>query len=271
MRSAEPGTELRTAGDAGRSPAEQCALNSIRQVVRSTSREANYSWILQSLLIVLSVTAGSTDTIGFLELDGLFTAHITGNLIVLAAHIFEGGDPQTAKILSVPVFVLTINAAVVLAAGLKKVGCRPLCPLLLLELAFLLAFLLLNVATDPRINSNAASAIVAGMLGVSAMAIQNVLVQISLKGAPSTAVMTTNVTRAGIDLGDMLLGHNETDRSDARKRVMRTLPVIVGFVVGCGLGVACEAALGLWSLALPVGLALLACAIGLAMPVEAQP
>jgi urea transporter len=33
------------------------------------------------------------------------------------------------------------------------------------------------------------------MLGVSAMAVQNALVQVSLKGAPSTAVMTTNVTR----------------------------------------------------------------------------
>jgi uncharacterized membrane protein YoaK (UPF0700 family) len=269
MRSAEPNTELRTAEDAGRSPAEHCALNSIRQIVRSASHETSYSWVVQTLLIVLSVIAGSTDTIGFLELDGLFTAHITGNLIVLAAHIIKGGDAQMAKILSVPVFVLTINAAVVLAAWLTKVGCRPLCPLLLLEFALLSAFLLLNVTADSRTDPNATSAIVAGMLGISAMAIQNVLVQISLKGAPSTAVMTTNVTRAAIDIGDMLLGRNTTDRLEARKRVMRTLPVIVGFAVGCGLGVACEAARGLWSLALPVGLALLACAIVLAVPVDA--
>jgi hypothetical protein len=44
----------------------------------------------------------------------------------------------------------------------------------------------------------------------------------------------------------------------------RTLPVIVGFTVGCGLGAACEAALGTWSLALPAGLAMLAFAIGFA-------
>ena len=35
--------------------------------------------------IVLSVIAGATDSIGFLGLNGLFTAHITGNLVVLAA------------------------------------------------------------------------------------------------------------------------------------------------------------------------------------------
>jgi len=50
----------------------------------------------------------------------------------------------------------------------------------------------------------------------------------------------------------------------ARNRATRTLPVIVGFALGCGLGAACEAALGLWSLALPAGLALLAVAVGFA-------
>jgi hypothetical protein len=39
--------------------------------------------------------------------------------------------------------------------------------------------------------------------------------------------------------------------------------VTVGFATGCGLGAACEAAVGLWSLALPTGLALLALAMGL--------
>ena len=46
---------------------------------------------------------------------------------------------------------------------------------------------------------------------------------------------------------------------------MRILPVIVGFAVGCGIGAACEAWLGLRSLALPAGLALLAFAIGFAV------
>jgi uncharacterized membrane protein YoaK (UPF0700 family) len=48
------------------------------------------------------------------------------------------------------------------------------------------------------------------------------------------------------------------------RRAARTLPAIVGFTVGCGLGAASEAALGTWSLALPAGLALLAFAMGFA-------
>src|SRR5882757_2551357 len=51
-----------------------------------------------ALPCVLSLIAGSTDTIGFLSLNGLFTAHITGNLVVLAAHIVNG-DPAVLSYL----------------------------------------------------------------------------------------------------------------------------------------------------------------------------
>ena len=39
------------------------------------------------LTFVLSVIAGSVDVIGFLGLGALFIAHITGNLVILAARI----------------------------------------------------------------------------------------------------------------------------------------------------------------------------------------
>jgi uncharacterized membrane protein YoaK (UPF0700 family) len=127
-----------------------------------------------------------------------------------------------------------------------------------------IGFLVLCVAAGPRIDPNATNAILAGLLGVSAMAVQNALVQISLKGAPSTAVMTSNVTRFAMDVGEVLLGGDPADVAKARNRAAHTLPAIVGFTAGCGLGAACEAALGTWSLALPAGLALLAFAMGFA-------
>jgi uncharacterized membrane protein YoaK (UPF0700 family) len=43
----------------------------------------------------------------------------------------------------------------------------------------------------------------AGMLGVAAMAIQNALVKLALKGVPSTAVMTTNITQLNVDLATL--------------------------------------------------------------------
>jgi uncharacterized membrane protein YoaK (UPF0700 family) len=96
------------------------------------------------------------------------------------------------------------------------------------------------------------------MCGVAAMAVQNALVQISLTRSPTTAVMTTNVTHFMLDLGEALAGADPVAAAKARRRAMHTLPVIAGFAVGCGLGAACEVAAGLWSLALPTSLALLA-------------
>ena len=106
------------------------------------------------------------------------------------------------------------------------------------------------------------------MLGVSAMSVQNALAQISLKGAPSTAVMTTNITRFMLDIGDVMFGRGPADVAKARDRAMRTWPAIVGFALGCGLGATCEAAIGLWSLGLPAGLALLAVAMGMTANLE---
>jgi uncharacterized membrane protein YoaK (UPF0700 family) len=213
---------------------------------------------------LLSVIAGSVDAIGFLGLGGLFTAHVTGNLVILAAHLVSGGAAPVAPMLSVPVFMVALGLTRLLVGGLDRIGFASLRPLLLLQLLLLAGFLVLSVSAGPRIEPNAPIAVLAGMLGVSAMAVQNALVQISLKGAPSTAVMTTNITRFMMDVGGVLLGREPADGARARRRAMRTWPAIVGFAVGCGLGATCEAAIGLGSLVLPTGLALLVLAIALA-------
>jgi uncharacterized membrane protein YoaK (UPF0700 family) len=231
---------------------------------------ANNSPAVQALLVVLSLTAGCTDVIGFLGLNGLFTAHITGNLVVLAAHVIAGDPAIFSYILSVPVFMLALFLTRLFARALERAGLDTLGPLLLLQLLSLAAFLVLCVTAGPWLDPNAATAVLAGMFGVVAMAVQNALVQISLKGVPSTAVMTTNVTHFMLDLGGVLVGGDLAESAKARSRAMHTLPVIVGFTVGCGLGAACEAAVGLWSLALPTGLALLALAIGFAVEPEGR-
>jgi uncharacterized membrane protein YoaK (UPF0700 family) len=210
----------------------------------------------------LSVVAGSTDIIGFLGLNGLFTAHITGNIAILAAHIVAGDPTILSYILSVPVFMLVLLLTRLLAGSLERAGLSTLQPLLLLQLLLLLAFLVLGVTAGPWKDANAILAIVAGMFGVAAMAVQNALVQISLKDSPTTAVMTTNVTHFMLDLGEVLVGRDQAEVAKARRGAMHTFPVILGFVIGCALGAACEAVVGLWSLALPTGVALLAFAMG---------
>ncbi len=217
---------------------------------------------------MLSVIAGCTDVISFVGLGGLFTAHITGNLVILAAHVVSGEPAQVALIISVPVFMAALALTRLLVGGLESIGLASLLPLLLLQFLLLAGFFAVCVAAGSGIDPNAANAIFAGMLGVSAMAVQNALVQVSLKGAPSTAVMTTNVTRFTIDVGDMLLGHDPDQVAKSRLRAKHTWPAILGFTIGCGLGAACEALVGLWSLALPTGLALVAVAMSFATKLD---
>jgi uncharacterized membrane protein YoaK (UPF0700 family) len=213
------------------------------------------------LTFVLSVIAGSVDVIGFLGLGTLFIAHITGNLVILAARTAAGEHASAAHLLSVPVFIIALVAARLLAARLDRSGIATLRPLLFLQFLLLSGLFAICIGVGAVADPNAAITIVAAMLGVSAMGVQNALVQLSLKDAPSTAVMTTNLTRFVLDLGEVWLGTDPGGRAKAVARAWRTGIAITGFVVGSGVGAWCQAHVGLWSLAMPTGLALVALVI----------
>src|SRR5262249_10154373 len=142
---------------------------------------------------------------------GLFTAHVTGNLVILAAHAVNGGGAPLAPMLWVPLFIVALFLARLLAAALEEMQVASLRPLLAVQFALLGGCLLICVAAGPDIGPNDPSGIVAGMLGVSAMAVQNALALISLKGAPTTAVMTSDLVRFAVDLGTLLFGHDSRD------------------------------------------------------------
>jgi uncharacterized membrane protein YoaK (UPF0700 family) len=240
----------------------QCSAVSIPSVDDSPATK--------SLPFLLSFIAGSVDVIGFLGLDGLLTAHITGNLVILAGHIVAGGEASLSLIISVPVFIIVLATTRVFVAGLERAHIPPLQILLLVQLVLLCAFLGISVAAGRDVAPNAPSMILAGMLGVSAMAVQNALVRVALTGAPSTAVLTTNITLLITDIGEILLGRDADRRLRASKRARQTWPAIAGFVLGCALGAACEADLGLRSLVVPTGFALVTFALSVAAPFSAK-
>ena len=84
------------------------------------------------LPFVLSITAGSVDVISFLGLGGLFTAHITGNLVILAAKLVAGEQSPVSYLISVPVFMAVLALTRLLAAGLERLKIASLVPLLLI-------------------------------------------------------------------------------------------------------------------------------------------
>jgi uncharacterized membrane protein YoaK (UPF0700 family) len=219
---------------------------------------------LMLLPFVLSMIAGSTDVIGFLGLGGLLTAHITGNLVILVARLVANDPVPLSYLIAVPVFVIVLGMTRLLVAVLEQLGITSLLPLLLLQFLLLCLSLAICLSASSHVDPNTASMIFAGMLGVSAMAVQNALVRLSLREAPATAVMTTNITLFVVDAAEIFLGRNASSVATARSRARHTWPAILGFLIGCALGGACEAALGLTSVALPTSLALLAVGLGLA-------
>jgi uncharacterized membrane protein YoaK (UPF0700 family) len=233
----------------GRAPTPERWLLARREAAGLASR---------ALPFILSVIGGSTDTIGFLGLNGLFTAHVTGNIVIIAARIIAGERTALSAILAVPVFMLVVFSVRLLAGRIERV----LTALLLVQLLALLGFLVIGTAAGPWTDADPVLGIIAGMLGVAAMAVQNALVQIALRYTPATAQMTTNVAHFMVDAAEILVGRDAAAVANAGRRAARTVPVLLGFVLGCGLGAALEAAAGLWSLVLPAGLALVAFAIG---------
>jgi hypothetical protein len=84
------------------------------------------SWLLP---FVLSATAGAVDVIGFLALGGLFTTHITGNIVVLAAHYITGSFGQIGPLLAVPVFVVVFGTVTVTFIGRPTRTARRVSPI----------------------------------------------------------------------------------------------------------------------------------------------
>jgi len=214
-------------------------------------------WLLP---VVLSTTAGAVDVIGFLTLGGLLSAHITGNLVIVVAHYVTGGFGEIGPLLSVPVFVTVLLIAAIFANQETRRARRTL---LVLQAVLLTAFLGLGVAFGPFPNPDAGIGVLAGMLGVAAMAIQNALIRLALPGSPSTAVMTTNTTQLAVDLATVVRGTDGQDKlARSRRRIGQIFPSIAGFVIGCASAAFLEVGYGLWALMLPVTLATIAIALG---------
>jgi uncharacterized membrane protein YoaK (UPF0700 family) len=198
---------------------------------------------------LLSIVAGMVDLTGFFTLGHVFTAHVTGNLVVAAADAVHGGPFNVAQALAIPVFMLAVAVVWLIAQASRRRG--PSLARLLLWVQFLLlaAILIFSVAAKPSADPQGLMAGIAVMIAVAAMACQFALLRLAMPGAISTAVMTGNLTNAVLSLMDLLLRRCHPD--DAR-RLKRSLQLLLGFLFGCVLAAAALPVLGNWAWSLPV-------------------
>src|SRR5271154_5876519 len=89
---------------------------------------------------LLAFNAGFVDTAGFLGLQGLFTAHVTGNFVTLGATLVFGSHGVVAKLLALPEFVLVVALAHAAGIALTAHGKPTMRILLAIKVLFLIAF-----------------------------------------------------------------------------------------------------------------------------------
>jgi len=202
---------------------------------------------------LLSVIAGMVDVISFLSLD-IFTAHVTGNIVVIGALIVRHNRVNPAQILAVPVFILAVAATWLIAKASNRRGTALMRPLLLIQFLLITCLLIFSVIARPSTDPHGLMATIAAMIAVTAMGCQFAFLRLTLPVAPSTAVMTGNLTSAVLALVDSSSRSEPLMESDS-KRLRAALHLLVGFFAGCVIATAALMYLGDWAWSLPAALA----------------
>jgi len=204
--------------------------------------------------LLLSFVAGYVDTFSFVMLFGLFTAHVTGNFVLIGAALAGHGHAGVlGKLLALPVFIAAVAATRWYQhrhAGNERDSGRAL---VLIQLVGLGLFMACGHLAGAARDADSAATILTGLVGVAAMAVQNAAARSAFVRLSPTTVMTGNVTQVTMDLVDLL--HGDTAREVAAARMNRLWPPIVAFAAGAITAGACSRALGFDALLLP-GLAL---------------
>jgi uncharacterized membrane protein YoaK (UPF0700 family) len=215
-----------------------------------------------SLPTLLSLNAGYVDTAGFLALQGLFTAHVTGNFVTFGAAAVHGTSGALAKLLALPVFCIVVIAMQLLHYGLPRLRLPPLPTMLALKLVLLTAGAVLAIVFGPFPDGDSRWAMVTGMVLVAAMAIQNGLHRIHLPDTPPSTLMTGSSTQAMLDIADMIRGVPDDRRAAVRARLARLSTAILAFALGCAAAAGGFVVLGMWCFAAPPIVAAAAFAAG---------
>ncbi len=189
-------------------------------------------------------TAGFVDTVGFVGLFGLFTAHVTGNFVLIGAALVTHHTGIIAKLLALPTFILAVAATSLFLRHCRRTNRSPIAPLLIAEAILLAAFMGLGLALGPFEGGDQPAAVLTGLTGVLAMGVQNAAARTVFVHLSPTTVMTGNVTQIVLDL--VGLTDDEASRGEALARIRKMAPPVAAFALGAIAGGLGFAAVGFW-------------------------
>jgi uncharacterized membrane protein YoaK (UPF0700 family) len=216
---------------------------------------------------ILAAIAGFVDTLSFVALFGLFTAHVTGNFVLIGAAIGGFAQGIFLKLIVFPAFVFGVVFSSLLVRSLSERYARHGARLLhAVQAVLMFGFCLAGVWATPLSQPDAWPAVVTGVVGAFAMGMQNAHPRLIQRPSVPSTVMTGNVTQAILDAVDILAPATvESVRASARARFGKMLPAIIAFAIGAAVGALAFRHLGFWALLAP------ACALaGVALTTGAQ-
>ncbi|WOD13666.1 YoaK family protein [Paraburkholderia kirstenboschensis] len=202
---------------------------------------------------ILAAIAGFVDTLSFVALFGLFTAHVTGNFVLIGAGMAGFGRGVLLKLIVFPAFIGGVVVSALLVRSLsEKHACQGARLLHAVQAVLMFGYCLAGVWATPVSQPESLSVTVAGVIGAFAMGVQNAHPKLIRRpGVPNT-VMTGNVTQAILDVVDMLSADTaESVRATARARFATMMPAIVAFAIGAAAGALGYRYTGFWALLAP--------------------
>jgi uncharacterized membrane protein YoaK (UPF0700 family) len=208
------------------------------------------SEIRPALPLMLSLNAGYVDTAGFLALQGLFTAHVTGNFVTLGASLALGTSGAVAKLLALPVFCFVVIATRLLGTMLSSRLGRGFELLIGLKVVLLTAGAALALRFGPFHDGDRWQAVLTGMVLVAAMAVQNAVHRMHLGAAPPSTLMTGTTTQIMLDLADRIYPP-KAKASQPESRLLQMSTNVFVFALGCGAAALLYARVGVWCFVVP--------------------
>jgi uncharacterized membrane protein YoaK (UPF0700 family) len=221
------------------------------------------------LAVVLASVAGFVDTVGYLTLYQLFTAHMSGNSARLGVEL-GGGELSAAVRYSViiPLFVVGVAGGVALVEIAQRRSVRaPVAAALAVETLLLVVFMLAGSAMlerGPVPQSPAVSYNLLISLPVLAMGLQTA----ALRRVRGRTVRTTYVTGMLTQLAENGMHYLFYRRREARDWLLLTARVWGLYLGGGVFGAFLEHRLRLWSLSVPVSALVVLATIDLLWPVQ---
>lgn len=202
-----------------------------------------------SLAFTLSFIGGFVDTLGFVALFGLFTAHVTGNFVLIGSALSSSHQGVLIKFLVFPAFVVGVILTRLVTMTLERKKLHPAKTILFIEALLMIGFMVAGLCALPLKNSDTNLAQIAGMLAAVSMGIQNAASRLVFTHLSPTTVMTGNVTQLIIDVFDLIRGIRD---SAIRSRITKFSWPIAAFAIGAICGGMGYVHASFWALSFPI-------------------